>query len=108
MVTQYQPQRVRHAVNEATAAQMVKALKTVVSAEGTAQKAALTNYAVAGKTGTRKSRARGLSARQIYRFVHRFLPGGQSRDLHFIVLDEPDLKQRLLWRKPWRRRYFTM
>ena len=52
VVAQYSPQRVRQVISEAAAKQMVKALKTVVSPEGTAPKAALEHYTVAGKTGT--------------------------------------------------------
>lgn len=94
VVTQYQPQRVRHAVSEATAAQMVKALKTVVSAEGTAQKAALTNYAVAGKTGTAQKAGQGgyLPGKYIASFIG-FFPADNPEICISIVLDEPDLKK---------------
>src|SRR5258707_11814854 len=52
VMAKYTPQRVRQVITEQTAKLMVKALKTVVSPEGTAPKAALQHYAVAGKTGT--------------------------------------------------------
>src|SRR5207253_3634742 len=49
VVAKYAPQRVRQVISETAARQMVGALKTVVSSEGTAPKAALENYTVAGK-----------------------------------------------------------
>src|SRR5262249_44950172 len=52
LVAKYAPQRVRQVVSEATAKEMISALKTVVTPDGTAPKAALEHYSVAGKTGT--------------------------------------------------------
>ncbi len=52
VVAKYSPQRARQVLSEAAAEQMVTALKTVASPEGTAPKAALAHYTVAGKTGT--------------------------------------------------------
>ena len=85
VVAKYSPQRVRQVISESTAEQMVTALKTVVSPEGTAAKAALAHYTVAGKTGTaqKSGRSQRLPPGQVFRLVHRVLPGGQSRGLHF-------------------------
>jgi cell division protein FtsI/penicillin-binding protein 2 len=47
-----QPRLVRQVVSEATSRLMVSALKRVVSSNGTASKAVLEHYSVAGKTGT--------------------------------------------------------
>jgi cell division protein FtsI/penicillin-binding protein 2 len=52
VVQRYEPQSVRRVISESTAAEMTEALKTVVSKDGTAELAAITNYVVAGKTGT--------------------------------------------------------
>ena len=52
VTAKYSPQRVRQVISENTARQMVTALKTVVTTNGTAAKAALQHYTVAGKTGT--------------------------------------------------------
>jgi cell division protein FtsI/penicillin-binding protein 2 len=52
VIAKYSPQRVRQVIGEPAAKQMVQALKAVVSSEGTAAKAALQHYTVAGKTGT--------------------------------------------------------
>ncbi len=90
VVAQYQPQRVRRAVGEAAAADMVKALKTVVSAEGTAMKAAMTNYTVAGKTGTAQKPGKG--GYQDGKFISSFIgffPADKPEICISIVLDEP-------------------
>ena len=94
VVTQYQPQRVRQVVNETAASQMVKALKTVVSAEGTATKAALTNYVVAGKTGTAQKPGPGgyLPGKYISSFIG-FFPADNPEVCISIVFDEPDVKK---------------
>ncbi len=60
VVAKYQPERACQVISESTAKQMVEALKTVVSPEGTAPKAALTNYTVAGKTGTAQKTVEGV------------------------------------------------
>jgi cell division protein FtsI/penicillin-binding protein 2 len=52
VVQAYEPKSIRRVVTAATAKEMVEALKTVVSKDGTAPLAAITNYTVAGKTGT--------------------------------------------------------
>ena len=84
VVQKYEPQAVRRVVSEDTAKQMVEALKTVVSKDGTAPLASLANYVVAGKTGTAQKVVDGKYVeRPICRFVHRIFPGGQSADLHF-------------------------
>jgi len=90
VITQYQPQRVRQVVNETTAAQMVKALKTVVTPDGTARKAALTNYVVAGKTGTAQKPGPGgyLPGKFISSFIG-FFPADDPEVCISIVLDEP-------------------
>lgn len=94
VVTQYQPQRVRQVVSEQAATQMVKALKTVVTAEGTAAKAALTNYVVAGKTGTAQKPGPGgyLPGKYISSFIG-FFPADNPEVCISIVFDEPDVKK---------------
>lgn len=91
VVTQYQPQRVRQVVSEATAEQMVKALKTVVAPGGTAPMASLTNYTVAGKTGTaQKPGPKGgySSDKYVSSFIG-FFPADDPQICISIVLDEP-------------------
>jgi cell division protein FtsI (penicillin-binding protein 3) len=90
VVAQYQPQRVRRVVSEAAAADMVKALKTVATPEGTAVKAALTNFTVAGKTGTAQKPGKGgyQEGKFISSFVG-FFPADKPEVCISIVLDEP-------------------
>ena len=71
VVQRYEPQSVRRVVTESTAKQMVEALKTVVSKDGTGPLAAITNYTVAGKTGTAQKVVDGKYAND--RFVVRNL-----------------------------------
>ena len=90
-VAKYEPQRVRRVVSEATAHEMVKALKTVVLAGGTATKAAMTNYTVAGKTGTaQKNNPKGgyYSDKFISSFIG-FFPADKPEVCISIVLDNP-------------------
>lgn len=51
-VVRYEPQAVRRVIREETVRQMLEAMKMVVSPEGTAERARLEHYTVAGKTGT--------------------------------------------------------
>jgi len=90
IMTQYQPQRVRQAVSRQTAELMVRALKTVVTSEGTAARAALTNYTVAGKTGTAQKPGPGgyLPNKYISSFIG-FFPADQPEVCISIVMDEP-------------------
>lgn len=89
-VAEYQPQRVRQVVSDATSRQMVQTLKTVVTSDGTAAKAALTNYVVAGKTGT--AQKPGVGGYQRGKYVSSFIgffPADNPEVCISIVLDEP-------------------
>jgi cell division protein FtsI/penicillin-binding protein 2 len=90
VVAPYEPQRVRQVLSESAAAQMVTALKTVVTPEGTAPRAALTNYMVAGKTGTAQKAGVGgyLPGKYVSSFIG-FLPADHPELCISIVLDEP-------------------
>jgi cell division protein FtsI/penicillin-binding protein 2 len=90
VITQYQPQRVRQVVSEATAKQMVQALKAVVAPGGTATMASLTNHTVAGKTGTAQKPGKGgyMPGKYIASFIG-FFPADNPEVCISIVLDEP-------------------
>lgn len=90
VVAQYTPQRVRQVISEAAARQTVAALKTVVSPEGTAPKAALEHYQVAGKTGTAQKAGVGgyLPGKYISSFIG-FFPADNPELCISIVIDEP-------------------
>ena len=90
VIARYTPQRVRQVISEATARQMVSALKTVVSSEGTAPKAALEHYKVAGKTGTAQKAGVGgyLPGKYVSSFIG-FFPSDNPELCISIVMDEP-------------------
>jgi cell division protein FtsI/penicillin-binding protein 2 len=90
VVARYAPQRVRQVISEAAARQMVTALKTVVSSEGTAPKAALEHYNVAGKTGTAQKAGVGgyLPGKYVSSFIG-FFPADNPELCISIVMDEP-------------------
>jgi cell division protein FtsI/penicillin-binding protein 2 len=87
----YSPQRVRRVISEAAAEQMVTALKTVVSPEGTAAKAALEHYTVAGKTGTAQKSggpAGYLPGKYFASFIG-FFPADKPEVCISVMMDEP-------------------
>lgn len=90
LIARYSPQVVRRVISPTTAADMVKALKTVTQPDGTAPKAALEYYTVAGKTGTAQKAGRGgyLPGKYFSSFVG-FLPADRPELCISIVLDEP-------------------
>ena len=81
VIQRYEPQSVRRVVTEATAKEMTEALKTVVSKDGTAQFAAITNYTVAGKTGTAQKVVDGRYSNE--KFVVSFIG--------FFPADKPEI-----------------
>jgi cell division protein FtsI/penicillin-binding protein 2 len=90
-VLKYSPQRVRRVISEAAADQMVTALKTVVSPEGTAPKAALEHYTVAGKTGTAQKSggpAGYLPGKYFASFIG-FFPADRPEVCISVMMDEP-------------------
>jgi cell division protein FtsI/penicillin-binding protein 2 len=90
VVQRYEPQSVRRVVSESTAREMVEALKTVVSKDGTAPLAAVTNYVVAGKTGTAQKVVDGkyASDRFVVSFIG-FFPADNPQICISIVMDSP-------------------
>jgi cell division protein FtsI/penicillin-binding protein 2 len=91
VLAQYTPQRVRRVVSEAACREMVQALKTVVTPEGTAAKAALEHYTVAGKTGTAQKAAEnrlGYGNKFFSSFIG-FFPADNPELCISVTLDEP-------------------
>jgi cell division protein FtsI/penicillin-binding protein 2 len=90
IVAKYYPQRVRQVMSETAARQMVQALKTVVSPEGTAAKAALENYTVAGKTGTaQKAGPGGYQPGKYFSSFIGFFPADAPELCIYVAMDEP-------------------
>jgi cell division protein FtsI/penicillin-binding protein 2 len=100
VVEKYSPQPVRQVISEATARLMTKALKTVVSPDGTAAKAALEHYSVAGKTGTAqkaelmpgKNFATYVPGKYFASFIG-FFPADNPELCIAVSMDEPDLRK---------------
>jgi cell division protein FtsI/penicillin-binding protein 2 len=90
VVQNYAPQRVRQVISDATCKQMIEALKTVVSKDGTAPDAAMKNYVVAGKTGTAQKAENGVyvSGKFVSSFIG-FFPADNPELCISVVMDEP-------------------
>jgi cell division protein FtsI (penicillin-binding protein 3) len=89
--TVYRPEREepRRIISERTAAVVNEMLKVAVS-QGTGKNAALSDYAVAGKTGTAQKAVRGGYSRE--KFVASFagyVPADRPRLVILAVIDEP-------------------
>ena len=90
MVARYSPLTVRQVVSPEAARAMTQALKTVVEKEGTAAKAALEHYTVAGKTGTANKVENGTYVKGKYfsSFIG-FLPADNPEICISVTMDEP-------------------
>ncbi|MFL5346979.1 MAG: penicillin-binding transpeptidase domain-containing protein [Hyalangium sp.] len=85
------PTEVRRVVSSKVARQVVGMLESVVTKEGTAPKAAMEDYRVAGKTGTAQKAdpvARGYSDKRIASFAG-MVPADNPRVVILVVVDEP-------------------
>jgi cell division protein FtsI/penicillin-binding protein 2 len=91
-IVQYSPQQVRRVISESTAAQMTAALKQVVSTNGTARRAKLERYSIAGKTGTAQKPGPGgyLPGKYFASFIG-FFPADRPELCISVFLDEPKL-----------------
>jgi cell division protein FtsI (penicillin-binding protein 3) len=89
VVAKYSPQRVRQVVSESAAQLMVQALKTVVSPDGTAAKAALDHYTVAGKTGTAQKVENGFYVNKFFSSFIGFFPADNPELCISVTMDEP-------------------
>jgi cell division protein FtsI/penicillin-binding protein 2 len=90
VVARSQPLVVRNVIDAETARQMTQALKTVVSANGTAVKAKLDYYTVAGKTGTaQKPGPGGYQPGKYFSSFIGFFPADRPELVIGVMLDEP-------------------
>ncbi len=90
VVQRYAPQRVRQVISETADKEMIEALKTVVTKDGTAVEAAMKNYVVAGKTGTAQKAENGVyvSGKYASSFIG-FFPAENPEICISVVMDEP-------------------
>jgi cell division protein FtsI/penicillin-binding protein 2 len=93
-MVKYSPQKVRRVISETAARQMVQALKTVVSPDGTGAKAALEHYQVAGKTGTAQKIENGKYVHdKFFSSFIGFFPADNPELCISVMLDDPDRKK---------------
>ncbi len=89
-VVRYSPQQVRRVVGEDADREIIEALKTVITADGTAVGAALDHYTVAGKTGTaqKSDGYRYLENKYFSSFIG-FFPADNPEICIYVALDDP-------------------
>lgn len=86
-----EPEFIRQVISESTARQMVTALKSVVTTNGTAPGARLDYFTVAGKTGTAQKSEGGryLDGKYFSSFIG-FFPADNPELCVSVVLDDPN------------------
>lgn len=85
-----QPPHGERVLQASTAQAMRDMMETVVSVKGTAQRAAVPGYRVAGKTGTAKKAERGgYAARRYQSLFAGFVPVSRPRFVMVVMIDEP-------------------
>jgi cell division protein FtsI/penicillin-binding protein 2 len=95
VVARFQPQFLRQVISPRAAHQMVTALKTVTAKDGTAPKAALDHYTVAGKTGTAQvpgGPTGYLPQKYVSSFIG-FFPAEEPEICVSVLLEEPDVRR---------------
>jgi len=92
VASEFKPETIRQVISAEAAKQMVTALKTVVSPEGTAAKAKLDLYTVAGKTGTAQKAGNGgyLKHKYFSSFIG-FFPADHPELCISVVFDDPKI-----------------
>jgi len=90
VVQRYLPERVRQVIGEKADVDIIEALKTVPTKNGTAPDAAMKNYVVAGKTGTAQKAEGGVyvSGKFVSSFIG-FFPADNPELCISVVMDEP-------------------
>ena len=96
-VTPFRSTPIRRVVSNSVAREVTKMLVSVVSNEGTARKARIKDFDVAGKTGTTQKIIEGKYSRShhVGSFVG-FFPAEKPRIVITVVVDEPKMKKGLL------------
>lgn len=90
VVAEYVPKTVRQVVSRKTAEEITVALKTVVAPGGTARRAQLSHYTVAGKTGTAEKVIEGHYSKDLhYSSFVGFFPTDGPQLCIMVAVDEP-------------------
>jgi cell division protein FtsI/penicillin-binding protein 2 len=89
VVAKYSPQQVRRVIDADTNLMMIQALKTVVTAKGTAPEAAMEHYTVAGKTGTAQKSDKHGYTNKFYSSFCGFFPADNAEICIYVSLDDP-------------------
>lgn len=89
LVAKYSPQKVRQVIGKSADDLMIQTLKTVVTPEGTAPKAALEHYTVAGKTGTANKVENGQYVHKFFSSFIGFFPADNPELCISVTMDEP-------------------
>jgi cell division protein FtsI/penicillin-binding protein 2 len=89
LMFKYKPQPVRQVAGLETIQEMVTALKTVVTSDGTAVQGALEHYTVAGKTGTAQKVEHGQYVQKFFSSFIGFFPADNPELCISVVMDEP-------------------
>lgn len=88
-IIEYKPQQVTMCVSPRTSMLMTTALRKVVGPEGTAPKAAVANYDVAGKTGTAQKIENGQYVNRYYSSFIGYMPAADPEISILVSLDDP-------------------
>jgi cell division protein FtsI/penicillin-binding protein 2 len=86
---QFQPESVRRVARPETIRQMVTALRTVATRDGTAAQAHLDHYSVAGKTGSAQKVENGHYVEKFFSSFVGFFPADDPQVCISVVMDEP-------------------
>ncbi|MGZ5530088.1 MAG: peptidoglycan D,D-transpeptidase FtsI family protein, partial [Limisphaerales bacterium] len=89
IVAKYQPQPVRSVANDRAIKDMITALKTVPTKDGTAEKAHMDHFTVAGKTGTAQKVDHGHYVQKFFASFIGFFPADNPEICISVVIDDP-------------------
>jgi cell division protein FtsI/penicillin-binding protein 2 len=89
IAVQYAPEPVRRVAGEEAIRQIIQALKTVPTKEGTAVAAHMDRYTVAGKTGTAQKVDHGKYVQRFYTSFIGFFPADNPELCISVAMDEP-------------------
>lgn len=90
-IMEFGPQMVRQVITPRASVLTVSALRKVVTDQGTAPRAAVTGYDVAGKTGTAQKIENGQYVRRYYSTFVGCLPASDPEVSILVTLDDPSV-----------------